>query len=163
MQQFLEFIGNNAILSGLFAVVLAAWIAWELARLARKWKEVSTREAVHLINREDALVLDVSNSADHAAGHIIGALHMPPSRIESGNQQLLKHRERPILVYCKNNQVAPQMANRLVGLGFTNVNVLNGGLSQWISDQQPVSRQKGAAKKKDKSERRKKGEPTTSE
>lgn len=161
MQQFLEFIGNNAILSGLFAVVLAAWIAWELGRLARKWREVSTRDAVHLINREDALVLDVSNSAEYAAGHIIGATHMPPSRIESGNQQLLKHRERPVLVYCKSNQVSPQMANRLVKLGFTNINVLSGGLTQWVSDQQPVSRQKGAAKKKDKSTRRKKDETTT--
>jgi rhodanese-related sulfurtransferase len=158
MQQFLEFIGNHPLLSGLFAVVLAAWIAWELARLARKWREVGTREAVHLINREDALVLDVSNSADHAAGHIIGAVHMPPSRIESGNQQLLKSRERPVLVYCKNNQIAPQMANRLVKLGFGNVNVLAGGLTQWISDQQPVSRQKGAGKKKDKSTRRKSSE-----
>jgi rhodanese-related sulfurtransferase len=163
MQQFLEFIGNHLLLSGLFVAVLVAWLAWELARLARKWREVSTREAVHLINREDALVLDVSNSTDHAAGHIIGAMHMPPSRIESGNQQLLKQRERPVLVYCKNNQVAPQMANRLVGLGFSNVNVLAGGLTQWISDQQPVSRQKGAAKKKDKSARRKKGETAASD
>jgi rhodanese-related sulfurtransferase len=158
MQQFIEFIGNNMLLAGLFAVVLAAWITWELARLARKWREVGTREAVHLINREDALVLDVSNSTDHAAGHIIGASHMPPSRIESGNQQLLKQRERPVLLYCKNNQIAPQMANRLVKLGFTNVNVLAGGLTQWISDQQPVARQKGAGKKKDKSARRKKGQ-----
>lgn len=156
MQQFYEFIGNNMILAGLFAVVLAAWVTWELSRLARKWREISTREAVHLINREDALVLDVSNSTEHAAGHIIGAMHMPPSRIESGNQQLLKHRERPVMVYCKNNQVAPQMANRLVKLGFTNVSVLAGGLTQWISDQQPVSRQKGANKKKDKTARRKK-------
>lgn len=143
------------LLAGMFAVVLAAWITWELARLARKWREIGTREAVHLINREEALVLDVSNSTEHAAGHIIGALHMPPSRIESGNQQLLKHRERPILVYCKNNQVAPQMANRLVKLGFSKVNVLAGGLTQWISDQQPVSRQKGAGRKKEKSARTK--------
>ena len=95
---------------------------------------------------KDPVVIDVSNSTDYAKGHIRGAMHMPPSRIESGNQELLKHRERPVLIYCRNNQVAPQMAGRLVKLGFTNVNVLAGGLSQWISDQQPVSRPKGAAK-----------------
>jgi rhodanese-related sulfurtransferase len=157
MERILEFIGNHTILTGLFAVVLAAWLAYEIARLTRKWREVDTLEAVRLINREDALVLDVSNSADHAAGHIIGALHMTPSRIESGNQQLLKHRERPVVVYCKNGQVSPQMAARLVKLGFTNVNVLAGGLVQWSSDQQPVSRQKGAASKKEKSGKKKKG------
>ncbi|MFU8831319.1 MAG: rhodanese-like domain-containing protein [Wenzhouxiangella sp.] len=159
MQQILEFIGNHPILTGAFAIVLAAWIAYEVSRLVRKWREVGTLEAVRLINREDALVIDVSNSADHAAGHIIGALHMPPSRIEAGNQQLLKHKDRPVLVYCKNGQVAPQMANRLVKLGFTNVNALAGGLTQWVADQQPVSRQKGAVKNKEKQgKKKKKGE-----
>ncbi len=153
MQQFFEFVGNHPLLSGLFAVVLVAWIAWELARLARKWKEVGTREAVHLINREDALVLDVSPSADHAQGHIIGALSMPPSRIEAGNLQLLKHKARPVLVYCKNGQVSPQMANRLVQMGFERVHVLAGGLAQWTSDQQPISRQKAPAKKKDRKDK----------
>jgi 3-mercaptopyruvate sulfurtransferase SseA len=70
---------------------------------------------------------------------------MPPSKIEAGNQQLLKHKERPVLVYCKNGQVSPQMATRLTRLGFTNVNMLTGGLTQWIADQQPVTRHKGAA------------------
>lgn len=163
MEQILEFIGNHPILTGLFAVVLAAWIAWELARLARKWREIGTREAVRLINRDDALVLDVSNSADHAAGHIIGAMHMPPSRIEAGDQKLLKHKDDPVLVYCKNGQVSPQMANKLVKLGFSNVHVLSGGLTQWISDQQPVSRHKAksSGKKKDRPKGKKKGRAET--
>ncbi len=158
MERILEFIGNHPILTGLFAVVLAAWIAWELARLARKWREIGTREAVRLINQDDALVLDVSNSADHAAGHIIGAVHMPPSRIEAGDQKLLKRKDDPVLVYCKNGQISPQMANRLVKLGFTNVHVLSGGLAQWISDQQPVSRHKSksAGKKKERPKKKKK-------
>ena len=153
MDQIFEFIRENLLLSGLFFVVLAAWLTWEVARLARKWREVGTLEAVRLIN-QDALVLDVSNSADHAKGHIIGALHMPPSRIEAGNQQLLKYREQPVLVYCKNNQVAPQMANKLVGLGFQQVNVLAGGMAQWQADQQPVSRAKGSGKKKDRKDKK---------
>lgn len=152
MDQIFEFIRANLLLSGMFFVVLAAWLTWEVARMARKWREVGTLEAVRLIN-QDALVLDVSNSADHAKGHIIGALHMPPSRIEAGNQQLLKYREQPVLVYCKNNQVAPQMANKLVGLGFQQVNVLAGGMAQWQADQQPVSRAKGSNKKKDKKDK----------
>jgi rhodanese-related sulfurtransferase len=158
MEQILEFIGNHPILTGLFAVVLAAWIAWEVSRLARKWKEIGTLQAVRLINRDDALVLDVSNSADHAAGHIIGAVHMPPSRIEAGDQKLLKRKDDPVLVYCKNGQISPQMANRLVKLGFTNVHVLSGGLAQWTSDQQPVSRHKAKStgKRKDKTKRKNK-------
>ncbi len=163
MEQVFEFIGNHPILTGLFGVVLAAWIAWELSRLARKWREIGTLEAVRLINRDDALVLDVSNSADHAAGHIIGAVHMPPSRIEAGDQKLLKCKDDPVLVYCKNGQISPQMANRLVKLGFSNVHVLTGGLAQWTSDQQPVSRHKSksAGKKKDRPKKGKKNQAQT--
>ncbi len=162
MEQALEFIGNHPLLTGALGAAIVALLAYEVSRLFRKWKELGTLEAVQLLNREDPVVLDVSNSTDYAKGHIRGALHMPPSRIEAGNQQLLKHREQPLLVYCRNNQVAPQMASRLVKLGFTNVNVLAGGLTQWMSDQQPVSRQSGSGKsesgKNKKSKRNKKSE-----
>ncbi|RFF26835.1 MULTISPECIES: rhodanese-like domain-containing protein [unclassified Wenzhouxiangella] len=157
MEQVLEFIGNHPLLTGALGVAIAVLIGYEVSRLFRQWKELGTLEAVQLLNREDPVVLDVSNSTDYAKGHIQGAMHMPPSRIEAGNQQLLKFKDRPVLVYCRNNQVAPQMAGRLVKLGFTNVNVLGGGLTQWISDHQPVTRHKGAGKPEEgKGKRRKK-------
>jgi rhodanese-related sulfurtransferase len=160
MDQFIAFVGDNLLLSGAFVAVLIAWLAWEVARLGRKWKEVSTLEAVRLINREEPLVLDVSNSADFAKGHITGAMHMPPSRIEAGNQQLLKQKDRPVLVYCQRGQISPQMANRLVKLGFEQVYALSGGLTQWTSDNQPISRHsKDKSGKKGKS--RKKQEAKT--
>lgn len=142
MEQLLTFIANHPILVGAFAVVLAALIATEFARMTRRWTELDTTQAIMLINRRDPLILDVSNSSDYANGHILNAEHMPPSRIESGNAQLLKKSDRPVLVYCKNGQVSPQMATRLVKLGFEDVNLLRGGLAQWISDQQPVTRGK---------------------
>lgn len=150
MERFLEFIGNNLFLSGIFVAILIAWLAWEVVRLGRKWKELGTLETVRLINREDPLILDVSNSTDYAKGHIVGAVHMPPSRLEAGNQQLLKDRERPVLLYCQRGQVSPQMANRLVKLGFTQVYMLSGGLTQWLSDNQPISRHKDKSSKKGK-------------
>ncbi len=161
MERILEFIGNHTILTGIFGVVLLAWIIYEVSRMVRQWKEVDSLGAVWMINREDPIILDVSNSTDYAKGHIHGALHMPPSKIEAGNQELLKHKERPVLVYCKSGQVSPQMATRLTRLGFTNVNMLTGGLTQWLADQQPVTRHKGAAKsggkdkKKARAERKK--------
>lgn len=142
MDQLLTFISGHPILIGAFAVVLAALIGTEFARVTRRWNEVDTTQAILLINRQDPVILDVSNSTDYANGHILNAEHMPPSRIESGNNKLLKKTDRPVLVYCKNGQVSPQMAKRLVSLGFEDVNVLRGGLAQWISDQQPVTRGK---------------------
>ena len=143
MEQVLEFIGNHPILTGAFAVVLAAIVATEVARLFRRWKEIETSQAILLINRQDPLILDVSNSTEYAKSHILNAEHMPPSRIEAGNRRLLKQKERPVLVYCKSGQVSPQMATRLTKMGFEQVYVLKGGLAQWISDGQPTSRAGG--------------------
>ncbi|MDT8408633.1 MAG: rhodanese-like domain-containing protein [Wenzhouxiangellaceae bacterium] len=159
MEQVLTFIGNHPILVGAFAVVLAALIATESARLFRRWNELNTNQAIMLINRRDPLILDVSNSADFAKGHILNAVNMPPTQIEAGNQKLLNSIERPVLVYCKSGQISPQMATRLTRMGFNDVNVLRGGLAQWVADQQPVSRGKSAAKagRKDSAGKSKRG------
>ena len=158
MEQVLVFIGNHPLLTGAFAVVLAALIATEMGRLTRRWKELETQQAILLINRQDPLILDVSNSKDHAEAHILNAQHMPPSRIEAGNQTLMKAKDRPVLIYCKNNQVAPQMATRLTKLGFEQVHVLKGGLTQWRADNQPVTRGKGKKKNRDKQKSKKSGD-----
>lgn len=151
MDGMIEFLADNILLSGLWVAVVVAWLIWEIARLGRKWQEVDTTAAVQFINREDPLILDASSSADFSKGHIFGAVNYPPSKIESANQQLLKEVDRPVLVYCKTGQISPQMANRLVKLGFGEVKMLTGGLSQWVSDKQPISREKAKARKKDRS------------
>jgi len=148
MEQVLTFIGNHPVLTGAFAVVLAALIASEMGRMARRWKELDTHQAILLMNREDPLILDVSSSKDYAEGHILNAENVTPSRLEAGNQKLMKFRERPVLIYCKNGQVSPQMASRLTKLGFEQVHVLKGGLAQWRSDNQPVTRGKGRSRPK---------------
>jgi len=150
MEQLLTFIGSNPLLSGAFAVVLAALIATESARLIRKWKELDTQAAILLMNRQEPLILDASNSSDFAKAHILGAEHMPPSKLEAGNKRLMKSLDRPILLYCKNGQVSPQMATRMSKLGFSDVNVLKGGLVQWMADNQPVTRGKATGKKSGK-------------
>lgn len=144
MEQLLTFIGNHPLLVGAFAVVLAALIATESARFVRRWKELEVNEAILLMNRRDPLILDVSNSADFAKGHILNAENLPPSRIEAGNQKLMKATSRPVLVYCKNGQVSPQIATRLTKMGFEEVFLLRGGLAQWVSEQQPITRGKRA-------------------
>lgn len=161
MELLLEFIGNHPILAGAFAVVVAAIIATESARLVRRWRELETVAAIRLINREDPLILDASNSTDYARAHILNAVHVPSSQVESGNQRLLKHRDRPVLVYCKNGQLSPQVATRLTKMGFEQVYLLKGGLAQWLADNQPVTRARGAGKPggkgKDKNKKKHKG------
>lgn len=140
MEQVLEFAGNHPYLTGGFALALGILVFTEITRLTRKFREVDSREAIRMMNRDEVAVIDVSASGDYAKGHIIGAVSMPPSKIEAGNKQLAKLADKPALVYCKNGQISPQMAAKLTKMGFSDVAVLKGGIAQWRADGQPVTR-----------------------
>ena len=140
MEQVIEFAGNHPLLSGGFVAVLLALIGTELAARMRKFSEVATGEAIRLINRENAAVVDVSPKNDFDQGHIIGAVHVPMSQIAESNKPLMKLKQRPVIVCCKTGQTSPQAAGKLVAMGFAPVYVLRGGLAQWRHDQQPVTR-----------------------
>jgi len=140
MEQVIEFAGNHPLLSGGFVAVLLALIGTELAARMRKFREVSSAEAIRLMNRENAAVIDISAKNDFDRGHIVAALHVPMSQIAESNKPLIKLRDRPVIVCCKTGQNSPQAAGKLVALGFNSVYVLRGGMAQWRHDQQPVTR-----------------------
>ncbi|MCG8464243.1 MAG: rhodanese-like domain-containing protein [Xanthomonadales bacterium] len=141
MEQVFEFIGNHPLMVGGFVVLLILLVVTEIGRLRRGFREIGSAEAVGLINA-DACVIDVSATADFEKGHIIGAVNVPVSQLQESNKQLMKLKNRPVLVYCRNGVTSNQAALKLIQLGFNPVTVLRGGISQWEADKQPVTRGK---------------------
>jgi rhodanese-related sulfurtransferase len=139
MQEVIEFATRHPLLVGAFVALLVALLVTELLRLGHKVKLVGSAEAIRLINREDAAVVDVSSSADHQRAHIVGAIHVSPSQIGADHPSLKKLRGRPVLVYCRTGQASWQAARKLQAAGLDPVHVLRGGLAQWQQDQQPVA------------------------
>ena len=77
----MDFVRNNLLLF-VVAFVSGAMLLWPwMQRLTIGGKDVSVQEAVQLINRRDAVILDVRNAADYAAGHIPNARHVPAGEI----------------------------------------------------------------------------------
>ena len=140
MQQLIEFTSNHAILTGGFIAVLLMLVWNEFAQRGRGFRVVSTAEAVQLMNREDAQVVDVSPQADFAKAHITGARNFTMSRLDAQDKELSKLLDKPLLVTCKAGQTAQQAAAKLVKLGAGNVAVIRGGNTQWMSDNYPISR-----------------------
>ncbi|MDA3933659.1 MAG: rhodanese-like domain-containing protein [Gammaproteobacteria bacterium] len=138
MDQLLEFINNHMLLSGLFASLLLALLVTEVMRMTGKSRFVSSAEAIRLINREDAAVIDVSASNDYQRNHIVGAINISPSQLSGSHPQLKKLQDKPLLVYCKTGQASYQAAAKLAGAGSQPVYVLRGGLAQWLQDHNPV-------------------------
>lgn len=140
MEQLIEFAGNHPLLSGGFVAVLLMLIWSEFSRRTQGYREISPGQAVPLINQGNTVVVDISPAAEFDKGHIVGARNIAPSRFAKPDGEIEKLKGKPVLVVCKNGQTALSTAAALVKLGAAPVTVLKGGMSQWKSDNYPVTR-----------------------
>lgn len=136
----MEFAGNHPYLTGGFVAVLAFWLFTEFKRKFQGYAELTPAQAVSMINRNDAVVVDVSSAADYNKAHIVDAVHIPQSQLDGSNASLGKLKGKPVLVVDKAGQTAGQAAARLLKLGAGEVAVLKGGMASWVNDQFPVTR-----------------------
>ena len=118
------------------ALVSGGMLLWSLVR--RSAPEVSPQAAVQLINREDAVLLDVREQAEFQAGHLRGAVHLPMSGLDAGIEKLSAKRDRPVIVYCQAGTRAATAALRLQKAGFARVVNLKGGLAAWREANLPL-------------------------
>ena len=139
MDQWIEFVGNHALLAGGFGAVLVLLVYTEVMRLARGLKELSPAQAVPWINDPDALVIDVSATADFNRGHIVHARNLPASRLAKPDAEILKLKDKRLLLVCKTGATAATAAISLLKMGASNVAVVKGGMIQWRKDQFPVT------------------------
>lgn len=140
LERLPEFVGNHPIMTLIFLGLVAAFVYTEIARKFRGFKAVRPAELVQLINRSDAVVIDVGATGDFEKGHIVDALHIPPSQVDPQAKPLVGREEQQIVLYCKTGLGSEQIAKRLVKAGFKNVSWLSGGLTAWINDEFPVTK-----------------------
>jgi rhodanese-related sulfurtransferase len=132
-----DFVRNNLLLFAV-ALVSGAMLLWPLFRRTTGGPWVNTAEATHLINREDALVVDVRDAGEYGAGHILGAKNVPLSRLDEGD--LAKRKERPVIVYCDGSERSSKAVAALKKQGFTRVVNLSGGLKAWQQAGLPIEK-----------------------
>lgn len=100
---------------------------------------ISPQEAVMLINREKAVVVDVSDTATFAQGHINGSKNIALHKLE-GAKGLPGKKQQVIVVVSSNGTEAAKGATTLQAQGYTNVHVLGGGLKAWSGANLPVNK-----------------------
>jgi rhodanese-related sulfurtransferase len=143
LEQFLVFLQKSPFNMLLFGLALASggMLLWPLvSRPFRASHEVSAFDAVQLINRRDALVLDVRASGEYQAGHITNARHIPEAQLADRIKELDKFRSRPIIVSCATGSRAPGVAGALRKKGFTEVFALRGGIAAWQQASLPLEK-----------------------
>lgn len=135
MKQLFEFIGNHPFLVGAFLIILVLFVRNETRRGGRS---VSAQQLVDLVNRENALVLDVRDRKEFDEGHIANAVNIPYASLASRIAELNAHKERPIVVACKMGQHSGAVGTTLRKNGFANVTRLSGGITEWRNQNLPV-------------------------
>lgn len=139
MAQLLPFLSHHPFLVSLFIVILIAWIALELWRLGAQ-QGIDVNQAILLLNREEAKVIDIREAADYRKGHIVNASNIPESRLAEELPRLKLAKERPLIVCCASGLRAPQAAKQVRAAGFEKVHVLKGGIQGWQEAGLPLER-----------------------
>jgi rhodanese-related sulfurtransferase len=132
-----DFIKSNILLFAV-AFVSGAMLLWPYVRRGSGGPWVSTLQATQMINREDALVLDVREPTEFDNGHLLGAKNMPLGSVEARAGELDKHKAKPVIVVCGDGNRASKAASILREKGFANVVNLAGGLPAWQQAGLPV-------------------------
>jgi rhodanese-related sulfurtransferase len=134
-----DFVRNNLLLFAV-ALVSGAMLLWPLVRRSAGGPWVTPAQATHLINREDALVVDVRDPGEYGAGHILGAKNVPLARIDEGATELAKRKDRPLVVYDDRGEHASKAVGALKKQGFSRVVNLSGGIGAWQQAGLPVEK-----------------------
>ena len=124
----------------LAAAVSGGLLLWPLLNKgAGGGAKVSTTDAVQLINRERAVLIDVSEPAEYAAGHVAGSKSVPLSELEASTA-LPKNKALPLVVVCPTGSRASRGVATLKKLGFENARALAGGFEAWRAANLPVEK-----------------------
>jgi rhodanese-related sulfurtransferase len=134
-----DFVRNNLLLFAV-AFVSGAMLLWPLVRRSAGGPWVTPAQATHLINREDALVVDVRDPGEYGAGHILGAKNVPLARIDEGSAELAKRKDRALVVYDDRGERASKAVGALKKQGFSRVVNLSGGIGAWQQAGLPVEK-----------------------
>jgi rhodanese-related sulfurtransferase len=135
MAQFVEFIGNHLILASLWLMAAGAIVFYHQRTGS---KGVSPQGAVMMINRQDAVVVDIRDKKDFETGHIVDAIHIPLINLKQRVVELKKAKTKPVIVVCKLGQQAGEAATILTEAGHEEVVKLSGGMAEWKAQSLPL-------------------------
>jgi len=121
------------------AFISGAMLLWPVVQGAAG-SGLSAAAAVQLINRERAVVVDVSESGEFAAGHVGGAKNVPLSQFERRLPEVVKNKGVPLILVCPSGIRAKRALAAAKKLGYDKAQVLAGGLKAWKDANLPVEK-----------------------
>ena len=100
---------------------------------------IGAPEAPAWLERHEAVVLDVREPWEYAAGHIPGATSIPQADLATRLEEVPK--ERDLLVVCAGGTRSMRAGQFLQRLGYSRITNLEGGTRGWIEAGHPVEKE----------------------
>ena len=132
----MSFLINNWMLI-LVALTSGAALLWPVMS---QGKGLNPAEAVMLMNRDKAAVIDVCEPAEYAAGHIVGARNVPLAQLEAQLPGVVKNKATPVILVCQSGARSGRALAVARKLGYENAQNLAGGLKAWQAASMPISK-----------------------
>lgn len=143
MQEITQFVSDHPMLCLAWVALLIAVIVTTFKNRFSKVNEISRGEAIRLINKEDAAIVDLRTRDDYRKGHIANALNLTSTEIKGGSLgELEKSKAKPVIVVCATGSTSREPAENLNKAGFERVYVLKEGISGWSGENLPLVRGK---------------------
>ena len=111
-----------------------------VAQVLYKIKSVGSAEAINLINRESAVVVDVCEPKEYEQGHVPNSINIPLGSLASRVNELDKYKDKPVVVACRSGNRSMRGAIALRKNGFESVYSLSGGILAWQKGNLPVEK-----------------------
>jgi len=99
---------------------------------------LTTAEAIQMVNRKQAVWVDVRSPEHFQAGHIAQARSLPVAELDQKTSTLPK--AKPLIVVCDSGRDSNKVAAKLRTLGLGEVFVLDGGMRAWTQAALPVTK-----------------------
>lgn len=132
----MNFIAHNWLLL-IVALGSGGMLLWPMLQGARGGA-LSAIDAVQLINRQRAVVVDVSDAEEYAKSHVRGARHVPVAQLEARLPIVVKNKALPLILVCPSGARANRALAIAKKLGYENAQTLAGGLKAWKAANLPV-------------------------
>lgn len=136
----MEFIKQNLMLVGL-VVASGMMLIWpELRKLFYGSNEVGTLQATQLINRSNALLLDVREPKEFGSGHVPNSRNIPLGELDKRIDELKRYKDKPIVLSCRTGTRSSSALAILRKHQFSQVYRLKGGIVSWEQANLPIEK-----------------------
>ncbi len=135
----MKFLIDNWMLISI-ALASGGMLIWPLIAGGMNAGALNATGAVQLINREKAVVVDVREPAEFAAGHVTGAKNVPLGELEAKLPGVMKNKTLPLILVCASGARSGRAAAIAKKLGYEQAQSLGGGLKAWKEANLPIEK-----------------------